>query len=308
MTPFEGIYPALVTPLTSAGELNEAALEKLVEFHVAAGVDGLYIGGTSGEGLLLDVATRRRLAERVVSTRGGSASGGKCARGLKVIVHVACCATCDAVALARAAEEAGADAISAVPPIFFKFGFDGVREYYRQIAAASRLPFLVYYIPALSGMACSLEEIGRLFELPNVQGVKFSDYNLYLLRSLREHYPAKIVFSGNDEIFLPALVMGAHGSIGLTLNFMPRLYVNIYRAFKSGNLAEAQRLQFQANRVIEVVIRHGQLASAKAIMGMLRVADCGPCRAPIASISGEAQDRLRQDLEQVGFFDAAFNA
>ncbi|MBI2439884.1 MAG: dihydrodipicolinate synthase family protein [Lentisphaerae bacterium] len=306
MTPFEGIYPALVTPLTSAGNLNEAALEKLVEFHAAAGVDGLYLGGTTGEGLLLDLATRQRLVERVVSTRGGSASGGKCARGrLKVIVHVAACSTDDAVALARYAEEAGADAVSAIPPVFYKIGFDGVHEYYRRIAAATRLPFYVYYIPALSGLAFSIEELGRLFALPNVAGVKFSDYNLFLLHALRERYPEKIVFSGEDQVFLPALVMGAHGAIGLTLNLMPRLYVALYRAFRSGNLAVAQRLQFQANRVIEVVIRHGSIAAAKAIMGMLGV-DCGPCRGPLATIAGPAYDRLRQDLEQVGFFDAVF--
>lgn len=294
MKPVEGVYPALVTPLTNSGSLNEAALEKLVEFHVAAGVDGFYIGGTSGEGLLLDVATRRRLAEVVV----------KHARGrLKIIVHVAACATDDAVALARSAEKAGADAVSAVPPIFFQTGFDGVCEYYRRIGMATGLPLFVYYIPALSGMAFSLPELGRLFALPNVGGLKFSDYNLYLLHILRERYPEKIVFSGNDELFLPALAMGAHGAIGLTLNFMPRLYVALYRAWRAGNLAEAQRLQFQANRVIEVVLRYGQIAATKVIMGLLGV-DCGPTRGPIPAIAGEAAERLRQDLASVRFFDA----
>lgn len=296
MTAFEGIYPALVTPLTATGAPDAEALDRLTAFHVAAGVDGVYIGGTTGEGLLLDVASRRDLARLVVA-------GAR--RRLKTIVHVAACATDDAVALARAAEEAGADAVSAVPPVFYKVGFEGVCEYYRRIGSATRLPLFIYYIPALSGLAFSLQEMGRLFELPNVRGVKFSDSNLYLLHGLREHYPEAIVFSGNDELLLPALTMGAHGAIGLTLNFMPRLYVALYRAYRAGNWTEAQRLQFQANRVIEVVLRHGQIAATKAIMRMLGV-DCGLTRAPIPPIEGAAADRLRQDLAAVGFFDPTF--
>jgi N-acetylneuraminate lyase len=292
MEPLQGVYPAIVTPFTEAGALDLKALEKVLEMQLSAGVDGFYVGGSTGEGILQDIATRRTMMRFVADRVRGKA---------KVIVHVAACATEDAVTLAREAASAGADAVSALPPIFYKVGFDAVERYYRTIAEATDLPLLAYYIPALSGWTFSAAEMARLLAIPGVGGLKFSDYNLFLLHGLREHHPQATVLSGNDEVFLPALVMGAHGSIGLTLNFMPRLYVGIYRAYRAGNLTEAQRLQFQANRITEIVLRYGALAACKAALKMLGI-DCGPCRGPILSLTDGASDALRRELEAAGFF------
>ena len=109
------------------------------------------------------------------------------------------------------------------------------------------------------------------------------------------------VFSGNDQVFLPALVMGAHASIGLTLNFMPEVYVGIYRAYQQGDLVEAKRLQFQANRVTEIIIRYGQVGAAKAVLKMLDL-DCGKTRSPVMPVEGPMFESLRKELKSVSFF------
>ena len=297
MRQFRGVYPAIVTPFTDAGVLNREAIEKLVAFQLDAGVDGFYVGGATGECLLQDVPTRAAMAKRVVDEVRGRA---------KVIVHVAACTTADAVTLAREAADAGADAVAALPPIFYKVGFDGIHRYYRAIAEAVDVPTLVYYLPALSGVAFSREEIGRLLEIPGVCGLKFSDYNLFLLHSIREHYPQATVFSGNDEVFLPALVMGTHGSIGMTLNFMPEIYVGLYRAYGQGDLAEAQRLQFQANRVIEILLRYGSFGATKAILKM-RGIDCGQPREPLMPLEDSQYESLQRELEAIQFIFSPSN-
>lgn len=293
MNSFGGIYPAIVTPFTASGHLDEEAVGKLASFLIERGVDGFYVGGTTGEGLLQSSETRRRMVQLIVERARHSQT--------RVIAHVGACSTDDAVALAKAAADVGADAVSSIPPVFYRVSFAGLCEYYRTVAEATDLPLLIYHIPALSGVGLSLGEMGRLLDLENVVGIKFSDYNHFFLRQIREHHPESIVFSGNDEVFLPALVMGAHGSIGLTLNFMPQMYVGIYRAYRQGDLAEAQRLQFLANRTIEIVIERGSLGACKAMMKMLGI-DCGLPRGPVMPIEGAASDELRQELESVGFF------
>ena len=295
MTSFSGIYPAMVTPFTASGHLDEEAVNRLVSFLIERGVDGFYVGGTTGEGLLQDLGTRCRMVQLVADQARPNQT--------RVIAHVGACSTDDAVALARGAADVGADAVSAIPPVFYRVSFAGLCEYYRTIAEATDLPLVIYHIPGLSGVNLSLDEMGRLLDLPNVAGIKFSDYNHFFLRRLREHHPESIVFSGNDEVFLSGLVMGAHGSIGLTLIFMPQMYVGIYRAYRRGDLAEAQRLQFLANRTIEVVIERGSIGACKAMMKMLGI-DCGLPRGPVTPIEGAAYDELRQELESVGFFSA----
>lgn len=292
MEHFKGIYPAIVTPITEVGTLNKPAIEKLMDYQMGAGVDGFYVGGTTGEGILHDVPTRQSLTRLAVNRARGKA---------KVIVHVAACATEDAVTLALDAANAGADAVSAVPPIFYKVGFQGLYQYYRAIAEASDLPLIIYHIPALTGLDLSLDELGKLFEIPNVEGIKFSDYNLFQLHRICEHYPEVTVFSGNDEVLLPALVMGAHGSIGLTLNIMPRLYVELYRAFSSGDFKTAQELQYKANRLISIILTCGPITALKPIMQMIGF-DCGLPRCPIPQLNRSAMDRIHQQLTDIGFF------
>lgn len=293
MESLKGVYPAVVTPYAKTGELDKETLEKLIEFQLEAGVDGFYVCGTSGEGILLDKRMRHSVVKTVIDC---------VRRRAKVIVQVAACATDDAISFARDAAELGADAISSVPPIFFRVGLEGVRRYYTAIAKATDLPLIVYHIPALSGVALSLEEAGELFDVPNVCGIKFSDYNLFLLRNIREHYPNATVFSGNDEIFLAALSMGAHGSIGLTLNFMPEVYVGIFQAFEKGDIAEAQRLQFYATRVVEAIVRHNSIGACKAVLKMIGM-DCGSTRGPVVPVEGKAYETLREELASIGFFD-----
>lgn len=143
----------------------------------------------------------------------------------------------------------------------------------------------------------------RFMEIPTVIGMKFSSSDLFQMYQILELDHGRLnVLSGNDEIFLAALAMGSHGSIGLTLNFMPKLFAQIFRAFCSGQIEEAQRAQFLACQFIGVLVRYPVISAAKEIMRW-KGFDCGQARGPLEILTEEQKRGLRSDLEALHFFE-----
>lgn len=292
----KGIFPALVTPLRADGKVNIETVDALIEYHLNIGVDGFYICGNTGEGIILKRETREHMAKYVCDRVAG--------RG-QVIVHVGATVVEEACQLARAAEAAEADAISSMPPTVFRPGIDEIAVYYETLAQETNLPLYIYHIPHLTGIHLSWDGFKRLFAIPRVEGIKFSDYNLFLMQQLRVHFPDITVFSGNDEVFLPALLMGAHGSIGSTLNYMPAIYVGIYREWMAGRLERALELQSRANKVIVQILNYGAISSSKSILKMQGF-DCGSVAPPLRPLTTADEDVLRRNLENIGFFSEQF--
>lgn len=289
---FRGVFPALITPFDANGNINCAAIEALVEWHLSCGVNGFYICGTSGEGMLLTDEERNLVARTVVRAVKDKAS---------VIVHVGALSTRQAGGLATAAEDLGADAVSSVPPIFFGQGNQkSLIRHYEGIARASNLPLLVYYLPSHMGQL-PMKAIQQVLDIDNVAGIKFSSYDLFTMRRIIEDNGNKAVLSGNDEVFFPALTMGAWGSIGLTLNFMPQLYVAIYKAFHSGNMAEGIRLQGCVNKVIETVLDIYAPAAAKTVLNRMGF-DVGIPRDPLRQFDESERSEFFRRMEQANLF------
>ena len=290
----EGAIPALVTPYNAAGEVSEPVLQNLVDMQIQAGVTGLYLCGGTGEGILLTTSERKRIVEVVVERCGGR---------VPVIVHVGSPSTREAVELARHACWAGANAVSSVPPFFYPVSPDGIYTHYLRIAESSELPLIVYNIPALTGVTVTPEIMERLFRIPTVTAIKFSSYNLFELGQMLALGEGRLtVLSGNDEIFLAALAMGAHGSIGLTHNFMPGLYLNIFQLFKSGRCDEAQRLQHFAVAVIGTLLKYPMISAAKEILKIFGY-DCGQGRGPLECLSDKQLSEMCEELTRLGFFE-----
>ncbi|MDH7570897.1 MAG: dihydrodipicolinate synthase family protein, partial [Armatimonadota bacterium] len=169
-----GIFPALLTPFDAKGALNEESLAALIESLLGEGVHGFYVGGSTGEGLLMHLDERRRLVEVTLQACRGRA---------RVIAHVGANATQDAVALAEHAAGAGVDAVSTLPPLFFRVDDDAVVEHYRRVAAVG-CPLLAYHIPALTGHRVTPDLMRRLADLPGFIGLKFTDSDFFNLRNL----------------------------------------------------------------------------------------------------------------------------
>lgn len=281
------IFAAMLTPFKDDGSLSIAGVAPLLDFIVAQGVDGVYASGSTGECVL------QSQEERALMLRELAACGrGKCT----LIAHVGAAATHDAAALARVADDEGYDAISAVPPFYYRHSFADIAEYYAAIVDACDLPLIVYNIPALSGVEMTTEDCLRLLSDDRIAGMKYTNSNLFQFSQLRKAAPDKTFYFGTDEMFIGAAAIGTDGGIGSTYNLIGDAYVGIHRAIESGDIHAARRLQAKANDLIEILFGTGVLPGLKHALNRLGV-PVGPCRRPFSPPSEESLIRLDRWLD-----------
>ena len=271
--PFAGILSALVTPYRDDGGFNAAIVPQLVDFELAQGIDGFYVGGSTGEAFLQSPEERAAVLKSVAEATAG--------RGT-LIAHVGAIGTGDTVRLGRAAADAGYDAISAIPPFYYDFSAAELVGHYKALADAVPLPLIVYNFGGRTGKL-GHTDILRLLDDPRIAGVKHTSQDLFQLERFKRHRPDAAIFNGYDEMCLGGLAMGADGAIGTTYNFMGSLFVALYKAFKEGRIAEAQALQVRANIVIDGLIELGVFPATKGFLKLMGV-DCGGCRAPFRAL------------------------
>jgi len=288
MKDLRGIYPALPTPMAANGEINYASLRNLVDFEIAQGVDGLYVGGSTAESFLLTEDERKKIAETVLTHTAGK---------VKVIVHTGAGGTDAARRLSKHAKANGADAISSVPPIYFKYTTDEVIAYYLDLIESSDMPLVVYNIPAFTGINMTQGPISELFKHPRVVALKHTNTNMYELERVLAHNPSLIALNGYDEAFLSGLSMGASGMIGSTVNFMARKFIALRDAFVAGKNSEALKLQGEVNEIVETMVEVGVFNAVKYAI-TLRGVDCGSCRGPFKPLQDSDKQRVKAVLEK----------
>ena len=291
---FTGVMSALVSCIDENEQVKEDAMRRLMAWHLKEGFTGFYLTGGTGEGPVLQKETRKRIAEIARDAAGGRA---------KLIAHVGAIDLSTARELARHAGDIGLDAISSVPPFFFHYGEKEIRDYYAALSDASGLPVLMYASP-LSGVSITWDMVDRLMDVPGMIGLKWTSYDYFTMHRIKSLRNGNInVINGPDECLLCGLAMGADGGIGATYNVMPRLFADIYRSFRAGDLAAAQSAQFKANRLIEILIRFGVVCSIKEILSMIGY-DCGYQVYPQKRFASEEREALRQALRGIHFEEA----
>jgi len=292
------LVPATHTPFDASGTLNLAAIERQAQHLIADGVRTAFIGGTTGECHSLTLDERRSLATRWTEVTRGTP--------LRVIVHVGSNSLADARMLAAQAQELGAAAISALSPSYFKpRNVEDLVACCRDIAtAAPGLPFYFYDIPSLTGVTLSSPDFLNLAvdKIPTLAGIKFTNPDLAAFqRCLHSEGGRFDIPWGTDEYLLGALALGAAGAVGSTYNFAMPLYDRLWDAFRRGDLAAARVEQYRSVQLITCLASFGYMGAAKALMGFLGV-DIGQPRLPIAPLAPEQRDRLRGQLESLGYF------
>ena len=284
MPTLSGILPAVVTPLDEHGALNARSLELLLERFYAAGCHGVYVCGQTGEGLQLPPDVRERALEVALANTPSDRT---------VIAHIGAASTPDAVRLARHASKAGAHAISSLPPSS-AYTFAEVRGYYEALAAAAPLPLLVYYFPEVSASIRTLDEVLDLCSIPNVAGLKFTDFDLYRLSLIvRAGYT---ILNGRDEVLAAGLLMGAHGGIGSFYNLAPDLFVEVYRLSQEGRWREARAVQDRINDLIRAVLRFPMLAAIKQLLTWSGI-ECGLPVEPRRALRADEASALRAAVD-----------
>jgi N-acetylneuraminate lyase len=287
-----GILPALISPMNQDGTaLNLASARRLVDHLLDRGVDGFFVCGGTGEGLLMNLDERRALLEAVVDQNQGRGS---------VVAHIGALATPDAQTLARHAVSLGVDAVAAVPPVYFRVDRKAIIDHYRLIAeAADGTPTHVYNIPSATGVEINADLMADLLQIPGVSGIKYSSYNLFDMQRIINLRSDLTVLSGFDEVCVGGLALGAHGAIGSTYNVMPSTFSALFRATQSGNWEEARALQVRANKVIEALLSVPIFAAIKLLLTQ-RGIDCGSPRRPQRPLTAAEVEILNQGIAAAG--------
>lgn len=288
---FEGIIPALVTPLHEDERINVPVLHRLIGDMLDKGADGFYIGGATGEGLALKTEERMILGEESVRAIGGKKP---------CIIQVAAMDFSDALTLAKHAEACGADAISATPPLFFAYDEDDVYEYYKKLAQAVHIPLMMYYNPA-AGFNMSAAFAARVFEIDNVMAIKWTSSNYYEMLKLKDMTKGEMnIINGPDEMLLMGLNAGADGGIGTTYNFIFDIIKSVYDHFKAGEMAQAQQEQMRANRIITALLNYKVIPATKVILEKMGYA-VGNAVFPMKRYTPQQKTDIWETMEKSGF-------
>ena len=289
---YAGVFPAPPTPVDEDGKVIEAALRAMLEDNIAHGVHGFWMAGTTGEGPVLDDEARAAVARISAETCRGRAL---------VIMHVGAMTTASAVRAARQARSAGCDAVCCLPPIFYPSNDRSRIAHYQAVTeAAGDLPFFVYNLPQLTQVEtvpAMMEKFARA--LPTLKGLKHSAYNIGDIRKFTDMGLA--CFSGNGAYALPALAMGAVGTIDAPLALAPWLYVELDRAWRSGELERAKQAQAAVQAVVDLVWMFGAPTDVCKIVLARRLGlDFGRAIPPVASLTAPECEAVLQAAERVG--------
>jgi N-acetylneuraminate lyase len=279
-----GLYAAQLVPYADDGSVKDEELAAMVERNiVVGGLDGLYVGGSTGENFLNDNRAKKRILEVAAKTAAGRVS---------LIAQVGSLDMREAESLARLASTLGYDAISAVTPYYYKFSFQETRDYYVRLAEAAGLPMLVYSVPALTGTSFDIEQSRKLYEHPLVAGFKYTSGDLFTMERLIRAFPDRLVFSGYDELLLCGRALGAFGAIGSTYNLFARHVRKIWDAVEAGRMVEARDLQAELNGAIQEAVSIGLYQTLKEIVSMCGI-DVGGPLPPFAPLNAEGKERAR---------------
>lgn len=269
LSQIRGVIAALITPFDQNESLDLSRTKKLVDFLMERKINGLYLTGSTGEGFLMTSNERKQLTETVVERVNGR---------LPVIVHVGDIGTKKSIDLALHAYTCGADAISSVPPFYWKFSQDDIYQYYKDLSQATPLPMVIYNVPMAGLMGTDL--LLKLSQLPNVKGLKFTGKDHDQMTYLKAHLPDDfMIYSGCDEMALSGLCSGANGLIGSFYNIMPELFLQLYEVFQNSSLKEAIRLQTIATEIILESIQYDYLSLLHTILHWQGI-DAGFSRRP----------------------------
>ena len=290
----KGVMQSTVTPLKADFSPDLETFEQLLDFHVRTGATAISWPHHKGESLNLTIAERKAFAEVAVKVVAGR---------VPVSIHVSALAVEDSMALARHAQQIGADAIIAITPYFWNPTANAIYDYFVRLGTSVDLPLIAYNSPSyLSGIEFTGELIVRLLErLPNLIAMKEASFNsekfLEISRAALALRPAFSMIAG-VEFLAPSVPLGCVGSYSSAGAICPNLCTQLYEACVAGKSARARELQFKLARLWDLFRDQypSSLKGGMVIMGR----PVGPTRAPLPTATRERQDHIRAQLEELG--------
>ena len=288
---FTGTYTAIVTPFRD-GKIDEAALQRLVQFQVKGGVDGIVPVGTTGESPTLDYDEHIRVVEVAVKVAAGR---------IRVIAGSGANSTHEAVALTREAARVGADASLQVAPYYNKPTPEGMYRHFREVAGATKLPLILYSIPGRCGVEIGVETVRRLAaDCRTIVGIKEAGGNADRVSQLRAACgPRFSILSGDDALTLPFMSVGAHGVVSVASNVAPKAVSRMVAAYASGDVRGALKAHERLYPLFKDLFVETNPIPVKAALAMMGMVE-EEYRLPLCPLGAKSRETLQATLRDCG--------
>lgn len=288
-TIFEGAGVALVTPLTKDG-VDFESLGKLVEYQIENKTDAIIVCGTTGEAPTLEDGEHLDAIEFAV----------KAARGrVPVIAGTGSNNTAHAVMMTKEAEKRGADGFLWVTPYYNKATQRGLYEHYKTLAAASDLPAILYNVPSRTGVNLLPETVAKLAEIDNITAIKEASGNIKQTIEIQKLCGDKIdVYSGDDDIIVPMMSVGAKGVISVLSNIMPEETHNLCKLCLEGNFVEAAKLQIKYSGMVKALFSEVNPIPVKTALNLMGK-NAGLLRLPLFEMEDKNLENLKKEMRNL---------
>ncbi|WP_417842918.1 4-hydroxy-tetrahydrodipicolinate synthase [Thalassospira sp.] len=288
---FKGSITALITPFTTEGVIDEKAFQSFVDWQIKQGTTGVVPVGTTGESPTLSHAEHHRVVELALEVAKGR---------VPVIAGTGSNSTVEAVSLTRHAQNAGADAALVVTPYYNKPTQAGLLAHYKAIHDSTDIPIVIYNIPGRSVIDMSVTTMAELAKLPRIVGVKDATSDLERPALMRiAAGPDFCQLSGEDGTIVPFLAQGGHGCISVTANIAPRLCADLQTAWRDGNIAKVQELNYRLMPVHKAMFceaNPGPVKYAASLLGLCTA----HMRLPMVEIADDSKQRVEAALKSAG--------
>ncbi len=280
---FTGACTALVTPFLD-GKVNYPMMEMLLKRQVDAGIGAVVVCGTTGEAPTLSDEERLEIFSRCKDY-----VGTQC----KIIAGTGTNSTAHSISLSIAAEKAGVDALLVVSPYYNKATPDGLIAHFMSIAHSVSIPIILYNVPTRTGLDIPVSVYRRLSRIPNIVGVKEASNDISKVLKIKRDCPSDFyIWSGNDDLTVATMALGAQGVISVLSNILPEETNAMVLAANSGNFDKAAQLQSRLSSAIDLLFCEVNPVPVKAALKFCGY-DCGSCRLPLTELTPENQSKLK---------------
>ena len=286
-----GSYVAIATPMFADGEVDYAALEKLIEFHVEQGTQGIVAVGTTGESATLSVVEHIAVVEFTVKQAAGR---------VQVIAGTGANSTSEAIHLTELAKNAGVDACLLVVPYYNKPTQEGLYQHYKAIAEAVDVAQILYNVPGRTVLSMANETVERLADIENIIGIKDATGDMQLCADLIERVSDKLsVLSGDDATALDLIKLGGKGNISVTANILPKKMSQMCIAGIAGDYISAEKINNELVDINQQLFVESNPIPVKWALERMGLIESG-IRLPLTRLSEEYQVELGKTMQEMG--------
>lgn len=290
MSNFVGLGVAMVTPFTSQGKLDFAGLKRLTEHLIANGADYLVVQGTTGESVTLTTEEKRTVLDYILEVNN---------KRKHIVLGVGGNNTLAVAAQLRDLDSKGLSGILSVSPYYNKPTQAGIYAHYRALSEASPLPIILYNVPGRTGSNMAPETTLRLaHDFKNIVAIKEASGNLSQMEEIMQHRPAGFsVISGDDNLTLPAIALGADGVISVVGNAFPAAYSKMVHQALFGSVVDARVIHYRLRKLVDLLFVEGNPGGIKEVLHHLGICE-NHMRLPLVPVSDATRDKLYRELAE----------